>query len=253
MRALIASLDQKIGHLAIPNLIRVLAIFQAVTWLLIHLRPEFGARLIFSPALIKEGEWWRLISYIALPGGTGILWLLFIGFTFMLNDGLEEAWGSFRLNLYMLLGIVCLTLGGLVFGYVSTGAFLWAGVLMAFAVYFPNEEILLYFIIPVKVKWLAWLAAAGALFGLLSPGMRAEILCSLLNFILVFVPGLIKGVKHVAKIRVRRQRYDNAQKPAREPLYQCAKCGRTDIDHKALEFRVNADGEDICSDCRVTV
>lgn len=248
--SLLATLEQKLGRFAIPNLIRVIAIFQLLNWVLAQLRPEFTSQLVFNSEAIKQGEVWRLVSYVLLPGGQSIIWVLFIGFQFMLNDGLEQAWGSFRLNLYMLAGIVFVAIGGMIFGMATSGGFLWVSVLLAFAVYFPNQEILLYFIIPLKIKWLAWIAAAGSMLALVTPGNRAEVICSLLNFAVTFGPGLIKGVQHQANVSARRQRYESAQRSEEEPLHRCSVCGRSGDEHRQLDFRVNANGDDVCNECR---
>lgn len=251
LMSLITSLEQKFGRFAIPNFITGLALLQALNWILIKVVPGFTERLVFVPDAIWKGEVWRLVSYVLLPGSTSILWLLFIGFIFMLNDGLEEAWGSFRVNLFMLAGIVCTTLGGLLFGYVSTGAVLWAGVLFAFAIYFPNQEVMLYLIIPIKIKWIAWITAAGLIFAFIGGSLsRPEAICSLLPFFIAFGPSTLQGWKHGAKVAERRQRYEQAQKPESDELHRCAKCSRGSSQHPQLDFRVNADGDDVCSECR---
>lgn len=115
--ALIDTLEQKFGRLAIPRIITVIAGFQALNWFLVKIVPAFQTFLIFDPQAIMQGEAWRLASYILLPGSTSFIWLLCIGFMFMLNDGLEEVWGSFRLNLYVLASIASIAIGGLIFDF----------------------------------------------------------------------------------------------------------------------------------------
>jgi hypothetical protein len=73
---------------------------------------------------------------------------------------------------------------------------------------------------------------------------------SLLNFFVVFGPGFIKGVSHVAQVNARRQRFEAAQRPEHEALHRCVKCGKTEEGNPQLDFRVNADGDDVCSECR---
>lgn len=249
--SLLTTLEQKLGRFAIPNLITGLAVLQALNWILIKAVPTFLERLAFVPEQIWSGEVWRLVSYILLPGSTSILWLLFIGFIFMLNDGLEEAWGSFRVNLFMLASLVCTTIGGLVFDYASTGSVIWVSVLFAFAVHFPNQEVLLYFIIPIKIKWIAWLSAAGLIFAFIGDDIpRAEIIASLLPFFIAFGPGMISGWRQGARATARRQRFEQAQAPDADELHRCIKCGRGSSQHPQLDFRVNTDGEDVCNECR---
>jgi hypothetical protein len=250
--SLLTTLEQKLGRFAIPNLITILAGLQALNWVLIKMVPEFLQKLAFVPQAIWQGEVWRLVSYLLLPGSTSIIWLLFIGFIFMLNDGLEEAWGSFRVNLFMLVGVICISIGGMIFGFVTTGAVLWAGVLFAFAMHFPNQEVMLYFVIPVKIKWIAWISAAALLFTFIGgSSSRAEIIISLLNFAFFFGPDLIRSLRQRSVVTERRQRFEQAQLPEAESWHRCIKCGRTDAQHKDLGFRVNADGDDICDECRL--
>jgi hypothetical protein len=249
----IATLEKKFGRYAIPDLIATLAILQALCWFLIKLVPEFDGHLIFDPTKIMQGEWWRVISYLVLPGNKTILFLIFIGFIFMLSRGLEEAWGAFRVNLYILGGVVSVAIGGLIFGYSTAGVYLWMSVLFAFACSFPNDEIMLYMIIPLKMKWMA--AISAVMLGLtiiMVPSMVWEAGFSLVNFFFVFLPGFLRGVRHQAVVSVRRERFEQAQHPSDkgEAFFVCVRCQKTDRSHPQLEFRVTSEGHDMCSECR---
>jgi len=249
--ALIDTLEHKFGRFALPKILTVIAGFQVLNWFLIKVVPAFLDKLAFDPDAIWEGEVWRLVSFVLLPGSTSFIWLLFIGFMFMLNDGLEEAWGSFRLNLYMIGGIFAIAAGGMIFGFSTTGSVLWLSVLFAFACYFPNQEIMVYFVIPLKIKWLAYFSGGLLLLTFVTmPFQRWEIFFSLLNFIVTFGPGLVKGLRHRSEVAARRKRFEAAQPAEDTSLHRCVKCGRTDTEHPQLEFRVNAEGDDICAECR---
>ncbi|MBX7210899.1 MAG: rhomboid family intramembrane serine protease [Verrucomicrobiaceae bacterium] len=251
--SLLVSLEQKFGRFAIPNLVRVLTLFHVLNWFLIRWSPGFPEKLMFVPALIRQGEWWRLVSYLALPGGSSILWLLLgVPFLWMINDGLEQAWGSFRLNLFILGGVVCTALGGLVSPEPSTGWALWAGLLMAFAVYFPDQEILLFLILPVRIKWLAMLTAAGIGFQFLggTGALRWHILFSLLPFLVTFGPGFARLMKHRGEVKERRQRFEAASRREEAWFHKCTICGKTEIDDPALDFRTTAEGDEACDKCR---
>ncbi len=250
--SLLSSLEPKLARFAIPNLVRVIVVFQVLNYLLIRIVPEFMLTLVFDSELIKEGQIWRVASYILLPGSSSIFWLLFaIPWGWMISDGLEEAWGSFRVNLYVFGGMLSVALGGLLFGYATTGGALWATLMLAYAFYFPNQEVLLMGIIPMKMKWLAWVTAGILMFRFLGrPESRWEILFSVLNFVVAFGPGMLGLVKHRAQVAERRQRYVSAQVPEGAHMHQCARCGKTEKAHPELDFRVNAQGEDVCSECR---
>lgn len=250
---LLVTLEQKLGRFAIPNVVRVLSVFQAINWFLVKISPAFPEKLAFVPFFIRQGEWWRLVTYLALPGGSSVLWLLLgLPFLWMINDGLEQAWGSFRLNLFLIAGMFCIALGGLVSPEPSTGWVLWASLLMAFAVYFPDQEILLFFVLPVKIKWLAMLAAAtiGFQFMGTDAAMRWHIFFSMLPFLLTFGPGFGKMMKHRGEVMNRQQRYAAASKRDEAYFHKCNVCGKTEIDDPALDFRIAANGDEICNQCR---
>lgn len=251
--SLLVTLEQKLGRFAIPNLVRFVATLQFLNWFLIKWNPSFFTKLAFVPALIWKGEFWRLVSYIALPGGQDIIWLLTIPFLWLINDGLEQAWGSFRLNLYVFFGMFCIAVGGLVSPEPSTGWVLWATLLFAFAIYFPDQEILLFFILPIKIKWLALIGAAGVGFAFLGSdwSMRTHIVFSLLNFFITFTPGFVRQWKHRGEVMTRRQRFDSDTKREAAYFHKCNACGKTEIDDPALHFRVTASGDEICDHCRV--
>lgn len=248
---LLNTLEQKFGRLAISNIVRVIAALQFINWFLLRISPGFGTKLIFDPSLILQGEIWRLVSYVVLPGGTSIIWLLTISFMWMINDGLEQAWGSFRLNLYVFFGMFCMVVGGFIWPMQSTGWVLWATLLFAFAVYFPDQEILLFFILPIKIKWLALMSAAGLGFVFISvPGaMRMNILFSLLNFLITFGPGFIQQLKHRGEVADRRRRFESAKSDVAY-FHKCHVCGKTEIDDATLDFRITASGDEICNACR---
>ena len=250
--SLIVTLEQKFGRFAIPNLVRFIATLQFLNWFLIKWNPGFFSKLAFVPELILQGELWRLVSYIVLPGGQDIIWLLTIPFLWMINDGLEQAWGSFRLNLYVFFGMFCIALGGVVSPEPSTGWVLWATLLFAFAVYFPDQEILLFFILPIKIKWLAFIGAAGVGFAFMGNdwSMRIHIFFSLLNFLITFTPGFIRQWKHRGEVMSRRQRFESESKRDEAYFHKCNVCGKTEIDDPTLDFRITAGGDEICDKCR---
>ena len=131
-------------------------------------------------------------------------------------------------------------------GYVNLSMFL------AFAFLYPDTQLLLFFFIPVKIKWLAWLDIAvfviGIVQSLLAGSWLGAILpvVALLNF-LVFIWPAIDAF-------IQRRKYQHApqtvnfKKAVRQQQQQkgyhhkCAVCGRTDTDYPDLQFRY-------CSKC----
>lgn len=245
-------LEAKLGRFAIPNVIRLIALFQLLNWFLIKSSPGFAEMLMFDRQAILDGQIWRLFSYALLPGSLGLVWLIFgVMFMWMLGDGLEQAWGAFRVNLYLLAGLLFGAIGGFFSPMPDHGWILWTSVLFAFAFYYPDHEILLYFVVPLKVKWVAWITAGTLGFMFVgNPWMRLQIIFGLMNFFIVFAPGFIGDMKGRAKVAQRRSRFESAQKDEGEAMHTCSVCGKTDLSHPQLGFRVTAAGDDICEECR---
>jgi hypothetical protein len=172
-------------------------------------------------------------------------------FLMWIGRGLDEAWGAFRVNLYVVGGILSLTLGALIFGYVGGGLFLFQTLLFAFAVFYPNEEIMLFFVIPVKVKWLAIMGAALLGFSVMGqPELFWQVLFANLNFLVAFGPAFVRQSAQRAKVMERKSRFEAASPSAGDFFHQCHVCGKTEVDDKTLEFRVLESGDEICNVCR---
>lgn len=249
---LIDTLEKKLGHLAIPHSVRILALFQLVTWVMIKMQPQFADWISLSRDKVLHGEVWRLVTWAFDPGDISVILILFaIMIMFTMGDGLEAAWGTFRVNLYLLGGIAALDIGTMIFGFHPQGLTLSSTILFAFAVFFPNFEFLLFLILPFKAKYLAWLN--GALLLLLfigSSAARLPIIFSMLNFFIAFGPGFIRGTKHGAVVAQRRSRFDAARTAESAAFHKCHACGKTEQDDHTLDFRVTADGEEYCTVCR---
>ena len=120
---LLDNLERRFGFLAIPGLIRIVIVFTALVWGLMWLNPNFGSALDLDPARILHGEVWRLVTYIFIPRGIGTsgamqpLWVvLFLWFLWFIGEGLEQAWGAFRLTLYFIVGMIGTTVAAVLFG-----------------------------------------------------------------------------------------------------------------------------------------
>ena len=253
---LLDSLERKLGHLAIPHIIRFLAIFQTVAWAMIYIRPDFVPVMAFNRELILHGQVWRLLTWAFYPTTMSPLWILFQALLlFMFSDGLEHVWGAFRVNLYIIGGIVAGNIGGLFVEAFPNNLMLDATILWAFAVFFPDVEILLFFILPTKVKYIAWLEGAAMLILFLMGGLHVRlglIFCSL-NYLIAIGPGMVRRFRNEASAMERRARFVAARPNEGAHFHKCASCGKTDVDDPHLEFRVTADGDEYCSECRPPV
>src|SRR5437867_11885809 len=99
-------LERRFGFLGIPGLIRIVVGFTALVFMLVRLNPDFRFMLDLDPERIRHGEVWRLVTYIFLPQTSSFLWIiLLLWFLWFIGEGLEQAWGAFRLTLYFFVGM----------------------------------------------------------------------------------------------------------------------------------------------------
>src|SRR5260370_9801389 len=159
--ALLDKLERRFGFLAIPGLPRILVGFAALVFGLAWLLPGFTSMLTLDPAMIRQGQVWRLITYIFIPQTLSPWWVIFaLWFLWWVGEGLERAWGSFRLTLYILVGMIGTTAAAFFFGSNFSNSMLLVSLFLAFAYFYPEEIIYILFILPVRIKWLAWIAGA---------------------------------------------------------------------------------------------
>ncbi len=247
----IDTLERRFGHLAIPHLIRLVVFFNAFVWILLQVNPEFVHALTLDTSLVRQGQVWRLFSYIFIPPPTSFLWIAFaLMFFWMLGEGLEQAWGSFRLNLFYLVGMIGTTVAAWLTPGGTTNVYLNLSVLFAFATLYPNYEILLFLILPLKIKWLAWASFGFLLLTFFSGSitLQAAIAASFVNYALFFGRDLWQLARHRKQVTSRRRRFEEAAATADDPLHRCAVCQRTDESDPDLEFRVSSDDEEYCVD-----
>src|ERR687892_1315501 len=153
-------LERRFGFLGIPGLTRIVVGLTALVWGLVFLNPDFRFALDLNPARILHGEVWRLITYIFLPQTFSLWVLLALWFLWFIGEGLERAWGAFRLTLYFVVGMIGTTIAAFLFGSQFSNGMLITSLFFAFARFYPDEVIYILFILPVKIKWLAWIYAA---------------------------------------------------------------------------------------------
>src|SRR5580693_8335660 len=161
MERLLARLERKLGRFAIPNLTYVIVAGMAAVYVLSMLKPEFEKALVLDLPAVKHGQVWRLFTYLFLPPSAQmcglprpLVMLFALYFIWLMGTNLENEWGSFKYNVFWLVGMIGTTVAALITGGGATNQYLGATL-------FPDYQILFMFIIPVKVKWLALLSAIG--------------------------------------------------------------------------------------------
>jgi hypothetical protein len=245
--------EAKFGNFAIPGLLRYVAGFNALCFVLIKLNPHFLDVLTLNPDLVLKGEVWRVFTYIFIPviGGLFPDWLgaaLYILYFIWIGTGLEEAIGAFRTTLFYLLGMVGTTIAAFLTGGDPSAFLLNTSLLFAFARFYPDTTIYILFVLPVKVKWMAWITGAFVLLGFIGgPWVyRAAVIAALSNFLLFFGREIAHEAKHRKEVSGRRRRFEEAVHSPDEAMHRCAVCGRTEHVAPDLEFRVARDGEEYC-------
>lgn len=257
---LVDILERRCGRFAVRGLVSIVAGLQFLTHLLAAFLPldaqkAFGQWLSFDAAKIYSGQVWRLFSHLLVPSvGHGLMILLvaliMAMFTRWLGRGLEQVWGAFRLNLYFLGGALLGSLGGLFFDAPVMSGMAMSTLLLAFAVEFPEEEILMFGLIPIKIRWLAWLEGAGIVLMMFSSGYFLGVLLGCMNFLLVYAPHWVAQRRQRQRSEAWRAQAATVEAAAPAPFHQCIRCGRSERDAQGLEFRVNAMGDEVCSECR---
>lgn len=252
------ALERVFGRFAFPAPIRTLVIFQVLVAVLNRLsNGSYLPWLTLDWNKVLSGQVWRVVTFLFIGGGNN-LWLIifYLFIMWIINDGLEQAWGEFRLNLYLFGTWLGLVLAAAFFhppapGYESL--ILYSSLFIAFASLYPNFEFLLFFILPLKVKWLALVNGAMLLSMMLLTHLSGSIsvLLGMSAYLVVFVPKLIHALAHRGKTAARRSRFDSAQaRPSPgQPFHTCSRCGITDTAEPDLDFRIGDDGEDYCSRC----
>jgi hypothetical protein len=242
-------LERRLRFLGIPGLMRIVVGLNALVFMLVRLNPEFRFALDLDPARIIHGEIWRLVTYIFLPQTSSFLWIiLLLWFLWFIGEGLEHAWGAFRLSLYFFVGMIGTTVAAFFFGAHFSNSMLYASLFFAFARFYPDQVIYLLFILPAKIKWVAWFSAAFLVFGfVIGPNAyHMALVAALANYLIFFGPEIIHEARHRGEVSARRRRYAQSSRGEAEALHKCAVCGATELSDPNLDFRVARDGEEYC-------
>ena len=245
----------------IPNLMLYVVIGNAIVWvfsLISSANTGFSILdyLYFSPYHILRGEVWRLITFIIYPNNTGFLALIAFYFYYFIGHTLEQQWGPGKFTIYFFSGVALTILYGFLVFFLFhwnlgvTATYIYLSMFFSFATLFPDMQVLLFFIIPIKMKWLGIVDAVFFLISIISnltAGYYAAALLPLvavLNYLLFCGEWLFAYLRPASrrqrrnvvnfKNEVRRIQYEQKQKPYTR---RCEVCGRTDADYPDLEFR----------------
>ena len=232
--------------------------------------------LTLDPYKILHGQIWRIVTWIIVPPSSfSIFTIIMLFFYYSVGTTLERTWGAYRYNLYLFSGMLFTVLGSFVamglcylffgdvmvipgnaeyvcslYGTLFSTYYINMSILLAFAATFPDMQVLLMFVIPVKMKWLGIIYGVMLVFELFqnvgSPlaGIfyRTAIVASLLNFVIFWITSRSHINMSPREIKRRQEFKHEVKKNMRISGHKCAICGRTDADDPTLEFR-------FCSKC----
>lgn len=244
--SLLDKLERVFGRFAIPNISLYIVIGQVFV-LLGYLAGRLDlSYFVLRANLVQAGEWWRIFTFILMPPPPGFGGYLLVAFAwylfYLMSNALEHHWGTFRFNLFLFVGLA-LTVGAsfLTPGASATNTFIAGSVFLAFAYLNPDFELSLFFILPIKIKWLAlltWVLYA-VQFALGGPATRFQVLASVGNFLLFFGVDIVRGMRYRQRSMARA-----AERVVEEskPRHVCYVCGKNDRTHPDLDFRY-------CSQC----
>ena len=237
------NLERKYRGFGIRNITLYLVAGQGLFFLFLYSGKADLSRALLVPSLVLEGEWWRLFSFLFIPPSSSVIFIFFTLYLFyLMGSALESHWGTFRYNVFLLTGYVLTVAASfLTPDAPATNIFIGGSVFLAFAWLFPDFQLYLFFIVPVKIKWLAVLTWIGYAYEILvGPwSTRMLVLASISNFLLFFG----KDIYWRMKTGNRKMVFQAKQfTRGRAAFHKCATCGITDISHPQMEFRY-------CSEC----
>ena len=264
----IDKLERKFGRFGIPNLTIYMIVCYVIGYALMIVNPGILNWLSLEPAYILRGQVWRLVTWVLYPPSTsGVLWfaIAVLFFYYPIGTSLERTIGTFKYTLYILSGVIFTILGAFILYFLLGGNVLVGNVFstyyislstfLAYAMCYPDMQVLLMFIIPVKMKWMAIFYVVIVVYEMIQYIMAGAwylvipSVDSLLNFIIFYF-----GTKDFSRYNPKEIHRRNEFRRAMEPQgrmksgsgsvtkHKCAICGRTELDDPNLEFR-------FCSRC----
>ncbi|NLW46730.1 MAG: hypothetical protein GXY86_05290 [Firmicutes bacterium] len=235
---LINQIERKFGHLAIRRLMYYIILANAAVWLLGNINPTLIKQLQLVPELVLRGQIWRLISFITIPPTFNPLWgIITLYLYYLIGTNLENEWGTVKFNLYYFTGMFATIVAVFITGGSATSYYLNLSLFLAFARINPHFELLIFFILPVKIKYIAWFIWLIFGYNILSSPFNETIaiIVALINYFLFFGKDTIDLIKLKRQVHFNRKRFfdEIASTP---PIHRCAVCEITERDDRRMDF-----------------
>jgi len=245
----------------IPNLMLYIVLGTAIMYVFSMMDPSqlFYRIFSFDRTAILHGQVWRLFTYVLLPTDTRLLFFVIsLYFYYFIGKSLENQWGPFRFNLFYFSGVIITDIAALLLGFNASIFQLNLSLLLAFATMYPENRVLLFYIIPIKMKYLAWFYFAVTLYDLIVMPLSYKIfsICALLNYFLFFGSDILHILPDFLQVKRNRKQKpfgsftrkqqkpnpdwakDYRSKTGEQPYrHKCTVCGKTDTAYPNLEFR----------------
>lgn len=243
-------LERKFGRYYIRNLMWIITIGSTAVFLIDEfINPNFVNLLALIPSRVMAGEIWRLITFIFITP-TSLLFAVFVlYFYYIAGSSLEYEWGGFKFNVYYFIGMAATIIVSFITKYPATGVFLNLSIFLAYAKLYPDTEILLFFILPIKIKYVGYLNWGVILFNTLrylyygSIGGVLITLVPIVNYMVFFLRTNYNDVKNKKSSVIRMKDYKKKMNKVNKGYtHKCVVCGITDKDDPNMEFRY-------CSKC----
>ncbi len=253
----------------IPNLMLFISVGTLIVYFFSMIDPSnvIYRFICFDRNAILHGQVWRLFTYVFVPTSRGI-WLFLLLFAYYgIGRMVESVWGTLKFNLFYLCGVVIMDIAGLLLGRTATTYYLNLSLFLALATMYPDNKVLLMYIIPIKMKYLAWVYLAFTVLDVVRGDFFSVF--ALLNYFIFFgrdCRNVLPGADHVGARHIQfgrknqgnpnwanHYRSASGHRPGQKgdfkkvvdaPAYRhkCTVCGRTDVSNPELEFRY-------CSKC----
>jgi len=206
---------RKLDFLSLPHLGMLVCALGAMAYFAQSSGFSSVENFLFDPIAIRNGEWWRLFAFpMSDPKSTPsnpIFFLFFILYTYFVFQSIESQWGPGPLTIFVLLSYLSIMTGALVLvERVNLWHYVLLNVSLVFGTLFPNFEILLFFILPVKAKWLTLFSGAILLFQFVmgNNNYKLLLLFALFPYFLFFGPFFFQEAKSRIRVAKNRKRFD---------------------------------------------
>ena len=209
-------LERKYRRYSISNLMSFIVMGMGliyITDLVLHplLGFSISSLLAFDRAAILHGQIWRLVTFIFIPPNSSILFIILsLYFYWVIGTGLVSQWGSFRFNVFYLFGIIGTIIAGMITGY-TTNTYLNLSLFLAFAMVYPDFQVNLFYILPIKVKYLALIDALSivGMFITATLSGKLAVLMSIINVIIFFWSDMVQNIRNAKRRYEWRKKFKN--------------------------------------------